>query len=232
VELTPVVRKVLLAVLTGAVAFTVTNLSDQPAFPALVLSLLVGGIVLLVQFLHDLERRQSALEEAVGALRALPEQTGQLLRTEARAIGDAVRLHQRLAGTEDGLDLAGRLADRLAGGDGLAMRVARSEITAAAGFLDVVRRGGEAVAEGEERDWLIELTRLGTRSLDAISRATEGASGTPRSATSTWSSRATPSGAASRSGACSWCRTNAWPGTRTCSPSTGGTGRRASRYGS
>jgi hypothetical protein len=181
VELPPVVRKALLALLTGAVAFVVTNLSNQPAFASLVLSLLVGGIVLLVQFLHDLERRQSALEAAIGSLRsesaAAPERTRELLRSEARNISEATRLHQRLEGTPHGLDLLTRLAEGL-DGSGLAMKVARAEITSAVNFVDAVARGGEIVAEGDERDWLLNLTRNTLRTLDAISRASHGAGDT------------------------------------------------------
>ena len=170
-ETPPVVRRILVAVLTGGLAFVATNLSDQPAFPALVLSLLVGGIVLLVQFLYELERRQSAVETGLDTARA---ETRSQLRDEMAKIGAAVELHQRLEQTTDGLDLATRLAAGLDRTDGLAMRVARAELTAAVDLLDAVARAGEATVEGEDRDWLLALTRLGHRSLDAISHASAG----------------------------------------------------------
>jgi hypothetical protein len=130
-EVPPVVRKVLAAAITGAAAFLVTNVSRQPTFPGLVLSLLVGGMVLLVQFLYELERRQLAVEAAIDSMRTaagtIPDQVRVQLRAEVRKIGDAVRLHQRLEQTPHGLDLINRIADGLDGSKpGLAMRVAQA----------------------------------------------------------------------------------------------------------
>ena len=68
-ETPSLVRKIFVASLSGGITFLVTNVSDQPLFPALVLSLLVGGIVLLTQFLLDLEHRQRSVEAALGSLR-------------------------------------------------------------------------------------------------------------------------------------------------------------------
>ena len=168
----PVVRKIVIAVLTGGLAFVATNLSDQPAFPALVLSLLVGGMVLLVQFLYELERRQSAVESRLAT-------TPELLRAEVARIGPATALHQRLEQAPDGLALATRIAAGLVGAaePGLPMRVAQTELAAATDLLDAVARAGEAIVDGEDRDWLIALTRLSRHSLDAISHASAGEDG-------------------------------------------------------
>jgi hypothetical protein len=179
-EFPPVVRKFIAAGITGAAAFLVTNVTRQPTFPGLVLSLLVGGMVLLVQFLYELERRQLAVEAAVDSLRqeggAAADRVRAVLRAEIRKIGDATLLHQRLEQTPHGLDLITRIADGLDGGTpSLAMRVARAEVSAAVDFLDAVSRSGEAIAEGEDRDWLTALTRLSGRSIDAITHASESA---------------------------------------------------------
>lgn len=179
-EFPPVVRKTLAAVITGTAAFVVTNVSRQPTFPGLVLSLLVGGMVLLMQFLYELERRQLAVEASIDSLRQaaadVPEQVRTQLRTEVRKIGDATLLHQRLEQTPHGLDLITRIADGLNGGKpSLAMRVAQAEVSSAVDFLDAVARGGVAMTEGEDRDWLTTLTRLSDRTMDAITHASEGA---------------------------------------------------------
>ena len=100
-EVPPVVRKVLAAAITGAAAFLVTNVSRQPTFPGLVLSLLVGGMVLLVQFLYELEQRQLAVEAAVGSLRAdgvdVADRVRAVLRSEIRKIGEAIAWLFRLS---------------------------------------------------------------------------------------------------------------------------------------
>ena len=178
----PIARKVTVAGITGGITFLATNLSDQPPFPAAVLSLLVGGIVLLVQFLFDLERRQLGVEAALELLHSehatQEERMRSLVRAELAKTSDATALHQQLERVPHGLELVQRVvASSLSAVEGdqlnLAVRVAQAELSAAIDLLDVVTRGGEASAQGEDRDWLTTLTRLSSRSINAISHGSE-----------------------------------------------------------
>jgi hypothetical protein len=178
----PVARRIALTVATGGVAFLLTNVTDQPLFPALVLSLLVGGITLLGQFLFDLDRRQADLVAELAALREQSATTDERvragLRDEVAKIGDATLLHQRLEQASSQLGVVSRLVERLTATSGVApglgMRVAYAELAAATDLLDVVSRDGEAASDGEDRDWLIALTELCVRSIDAVSHGSQG----------------------------------------------------------
>ncbi|MEV6301839.1 DUF6879 family protein [Actinoplanes sp. NPDC051861] len=170
-------RKILVALASGGFTFLVTNVSDQPLFPALILSLLVGGIVLLTQLLLDLEHRQRSVE---AALRSVRDDQTAALRAEVAKISEATALYQQLEGSAPGLDLAGRAVRGLSATAGsepsLAIRVAQAEIAAAVDFLETITRGG-AVTEGENRDWLITLTRQAHRSMNAVSLCSESPGG-------------------------------------------------------
>jgi hypothetical protein len=179
-EVPPIIRKIVITAATGGVTFLVTNLTNQPAFPAAVLSLLVGGIVLLSQFLLDFDRRHASLEDELATLRdewaAAPAEIGSQMRAEIAKVGEAITLRESLQRSTEGLDIASRLAALLpADGEppGLAMRVAQAELAAAVGFLDAMARGGHAAMEGEDRDWLTALARLAGHSLNAMSLCSE-----------------------------------------------------------
>jgi hypothetical protein len=65
---TPVVRKIVLTLLTGGVTYAVTNLTDQPQPTVLTLSVLIGGVTLLAQFLSSYDAQQRRAEERLSAL--------------------------------------------------------------------------------------------------------------------------------------------------------------------
>jgi hypothetical protein len=184
-DVPPIIRKILITAGTGGVTFLITNLTDQQPFPSAVLSLLVGGIVLLSQFMMDFDGRHVAVENELTALRGEWQAAARGFRTQLRSevakVGDATALRERLERTSNGVDIATRLASLLPATEaepaGLAMRVAEAELAAAMDFLSSMAAGGHAAMEGEDRDWLTTLARLCEHSLNAISLCSEGPDG-------------------------------------------------------
>ncbi len=56
-------RKVGTTTLTAGIAYVITSLVDKPNIAGFTLSVLIGGITLIVQFLNDFENRLQAVEE-------------------------------------------------------------------------------------------------------------------------------------------------------------------------
>jgi hypothetical protein len=173
------IRKILITALAGGGAFLVTNLTDQPQSWSLVLSLLIGGITLLVQFLVDLEIRQRSVEEHVDSLGRTQGQLASQLRLtlnrEIAKISDATALYDRLerSGLEIGslarlVHLVADLADER---ESLAYKVVSADVDKVVAFLEQLRHGGAAAYDGEDADWLLSLTEAARHSLDATSRA-------------------------------------------------------------
>jgi hypothetical protein len=58
-----VIRTALLTIATGGVTFLITNGLNQPQSICIMLSILIGGIALMVRFLVDFERRLAGVEQ-------------------------------------------------------------------------------------------------------------------------------------------------------------------------
>ena len=60
---TKVILKIFLTLLVGGTAFFITHLSSESLIWELTMSVLTGGIALLVQFLNDFENRLEKVEQ-------------------------------------------------------------------------------------------------------------------------------------------------------------------------
>src|SRR5689334_20215881 len=63
-----IVRKIVLTAVVGGLTYLLTNLTDQTQPSAIMLSVLIGGVTLLVQFLVEFEQRQQAVERRLADL--------------------------------------------------------------------------------------------------------------------------------------------------------------------
>lgn len=172
------VRKTLITAATGGAAFILSNVAKQPQSSSLLLSILIGGVTLLVQFLSDLEDRQRSVEDRLDRVEgAQSEAAGQIrhvVRAEIAKINDATALYERLGRSPLDAGAIGKLVMLSSGLAGsrrdLAHKVAQAEIDSAVAFLEQLVHGAEISYEGEDRDWLLALTQATERSIDATSR--------------------------------------------------------------
>lgn len=179
-------RKLMTTALAGGGTFMVTNLTNEPQSWALVLSLLIGGITLLVQFLVDLENRQRVVEEHVGSLERANVQVvahlRQTLAKEIAKIGAATALYDRLERsplTAGSIVKVVQLAANVFDGEqALAHQVAKVQLDNVIAFLEQLSHRREITYEGEDRDWLLALTQLCRRSMDATTRGSVSSDGT------------------------------------------------------
>jgi hypothetical protein len=178
-----VIRRILVALLTGAVAYLITNLTSQDQTWVLLMSLFIGGVVLIAQFLVDLENRIEKVEyeqrervatiEQSQANRA--EETRQLISDGFSKINEATQLFGLVEAsalrTDEVIQLVRHSTEIGPDAQPLIYRFAQAEIGRMSQFLKDLN-GGTANYEGEDRDWLLGLAKHAKASIDATSLAT------------------------------------------------------------
>jgi hypothetical protein len=164
----PIVWKILVSLGTGGAVYLLSILAHQSQEWNLLLSVFVGGVILVVQFLIDFERslednQKSMAEHAVGVNHIVEEgfeKTAVATKTYSGIMNSPVRAH-----IEDLVENLAGLTDEL---PGVAVRLARSEIDNVAQFIKGLTER-RAVYDGEDQDWLLELTREAKETIDATS---------------------------------------------------------------
>jgi hypothetical protein len=169
-------RKILVTLLIGAVAYLATSLLTSGlsggARTALAIGLpvVVGGVALLIQFLVDLDRR---LDMVASRFEADARDTRETVRRELHAINDATELFGLVEASALGLDSVTSLVRNAThidpGTPGLISAFAESEVRRVTELLKVLGDGGDLTYDGEDRDWLLGLTKVARASLDATS---------------------------------------------------------------
>ncbi|WP_327290184.1 hypothetical protein [Streptomyces sp. NBC_01198] len=161
-----VLLKVLVTACLGALSYLLTNLADQPEIWKITVSVFIAGAALIVQYLADFEGQLSA--------HALEVKT--LVRDGLTGFNDATRLSALLEespiGSAEVEQLSRTVVEFGAGRPDLLYVFARSEIARLAGLLADLR-GNHADYEGEDRDWLLSLTRCAAVSVDAASTSVD-----------------------------------------------------------
>jgi hypothetical protein len=167
-----VIRTALLTVATGGVTFLITNALNQPQFNSITLSILIGGIALLVRFLVDFEKRLAAVEklekDGMQEMKDLVAQT-------FSEISEATALYGQIEASALETDLVTQLVRNSTQisptSPPIVSRFVHTRMEEMAGFLKQLAEGGTVTYYGEDRDWLLGLTRNATVSVDAISMA-------------------------------------------------------------
>jgi hypothetical protein len=169
-EPSSVIRTALLTVASGGVTFLITNGLQQDMGISITLSILIGGIALLVRFLVDFEKRLVAVEKLE------EEGMAELKRFVSGTFGDiseATRLYQQIESSALDTELVSQLMRNSAGispdSPPIVHRFAQDKIQEMSELLKLLTEGGTATYYGEDRDWLLGLTRTTTKSIDAIS---------------------------------------------------------------
>jgi hypothetical protein len=129
-------------------------------------SLVVAGVLALgsalILFMVDTEIHISAVDERMTAGFAKIGRSAELSTMMERSVFDTALL-------ADFVETAGQADGRV---NPLLQRLARREIERVTSFVRALPVGSEIAYDGEDRDWLLGLTREAERSIDAISLST------------------------------------------------------------
>jgi hypothetical protein len=167
---TSVTRKLLLTLVLGGATFLVAGALDQPRQVQITLSVLVGGIGLILRFLIDFEYRLAAVEKL--------EKDGMLeMRAMVGAafseISEATELYGLIEASALPTDLVTQLVRNSTQishtSPPIVHHFVQAKISETSHFLKQLAEGGTVTYYGEDRDWLLGLTRNATVSIDAIS---------------------------------------------------------------
>ena len=177
-----IARRILVSLTIGAATYGLTSLADtsqgnQAALTALTLSVFLGGVVLVVQFLLEIDSRLRGLE-----LRQIAHEQrieGAIERAFGQ-INQAARLFGLLEETAARSDPVTQMVQHAIlikpSEPSVVYDFAQNEISRTSSFLKALA-AGEATYEGEDRDWLIGLTDCTRSHIDATSFATVDAGG-------------------------------------------------------
>ena len=157
-----IVLKIGVPLLIGLITLVAANIGGMHARNSLELAAAVAFALVLVLFIVDTEIRISAVGQRVTAGF---KQTGRLAelsgKMERSSLGPAL--------LEGFLETASQVDERV---NPLLQRLARREVDRVASFLRQLPAGIEIGYDGEDRDWMLGLTREAQASVDAISLST------------------------------------------------------------
>jgi hypothetical protein len=170
---TPILRQVLVSLGVGGVAFLVTNVlldtNQLKQIWSLALSIFIGGVILITQFLIDFEGRLATVER-------MQERHSGELRTGFSQINEATELFGLVEASALRTDAVIQLIRHSTQIDpsapSLVFRFAQAEISRMSEFLKELSDGGDVRYEGEDRDWMLSLARHAGSSIDATSLIT------------------------------------------------------------
>ncbi|BCJ42331.1 hypothetical protein GCM10010168_90560 [Actinoplanes ianthinogenes] len=167
---TDVLRLTLATIASGGVTFLLTNALNQPLEISLLLSVLIGGIVLIVRFLIMFEERLTVVESR--QLESLRE-INVLVDRKFSEINKATELFHLIESSAMQHDVLAQLVRQSTGilpsSPPIIHNLAESRLRELGEFMGELSEGGETTYYGEDRDWLLGLAQHTTTSLDAIS---------------------------------------------------------------
>ncbi|MBL7261659.1 DUF6879 family protein [Paractinoplanes lichenicola] len=167
-----VIRTALVTVGTGGTTFLITNGLNQPQAICIMLSILIGGIVLMVRFLVEFEKRLAAVEKLeTDGMAAMKQLVGDAFSK----INEATELFGSVEASALQTDLVTQLVRNSTAispdSPPIVYQFVQAKIKETSDFLKQLSEGGTVTYYGEDRDWLLGLTRHATESVDAISLA-------------------------------------------------------------
>ena len=180
--------KIAVAIMFGLGGFALSRTLDESTegrtLLAIGTSVFVSGIAFVVQFLLDVEARVEALQDSMATVEARYEhhslEIARMTREQFEKINNATQLFGAVEASALRNDRVTQLvrdattvaADR----DSLVSRFAQSEIARLSGYLKDLGQQAAVTYEGEDRDWLLGLTRAAVKTIDATSLTTTDAS--------------------------------------------------------
>lgn len=175
-----VTRKVLIALLSGGLAYFITNLSSQPQIWALTISTFISGVTMIVQLMNDFSNH---LESFAKKLTSLVEEQAvhsnkieSLIENGFARTNEANELFRAVEGSSLRTDVITQLVRHSTQiepcSSPLVNGFAQSQISRTSQFLKELGEGGVVAHDGEDREWLLELTMQSQRTIDATSLST------------------------------------------------------------
>jgi hypothetical protein len=182
-------RKIIITLAVGLLVFILTyefGVSDQARLLlGLGTSIYVSGLAFVIQFLVDVENRIERVEVATRRVERRHDQhdrqTEQMIRDEFEKINEATKLFGAVEASALNSDAVTQLVQnstRVVRSTGsLVSDFAQGEIARLSTYLRDLGQGADVTYEGEDRDWLLGLTRVAKTSIDATSLTTVDAGG-------------------------------------------------------
>jgi hypothetical protein len=169
-EPSSITRKALLTVGVGVLTFLLTRALDQPGQVQIILPVLAGGIALILRFLVDFEKRLAAVEQLEkDSMTEMRRMVGDAFSE----ISEATELFGLIEASALQTDLVTQLvrnSTRISPtSPPIVYHFVQAKIRETSDFLKQLAEGGTVTYYGEDRDWLLGLTRNATLSIDAIS---------------------------------------------------------------
>jgi hypothetical protein len=153
----------------GAISFPFTQLLFPELAGQIAAAAVFGSVALVVQFLMEFERRlagvEAGLADAVGRIR-------ETVRQGFAKVNDATELVTQMETAGVRPDAVTRLVKHAAGISPHAPPLVRDFVQLEVDRLSELLRGlklHEATYDGEDQDWLLNLTRCAAHTIDAIS---------------------------------------------------------------
>jgi hypothetical protein len=169
---------VLFTVATGGATYLVTSFSRQDPTWTVTLSVLTGGVALIIQFLADFERR---LTDVQAHQTEHADRVERLVEEKFATINEATELFGLVEESALQTDVVTQLVRHATAltpaSPALINQFAHGELRRMSDFLKELGEGSEVIYDGEDRDWLLGLTRSANTRIDATSLATVDAGG-------------------------------------------------------
>jgi hypothetical protein len=176
-----VLRKIAVTGASAVIAYIATNFFGQPTqIWSITLATVIGGVALVVQLLVEFDTRMAAVEAGQeGRLNTLEaaqqkhaEEIEQLVREGYVKINEATELFALVEASALRTDVVTQFvkhSTQIRPSPPLIFDFAQGEIARMSEFLKELSRGGYVAYDGEDRDWLLGLTRHAQSSIDATS---------------------------------------------------------------
>jgi hypothetical protein len=175
-----VLRKIVITLLSGGLAYFITNMSTQPQIWVLTVSIFISGVILVVQFMNDFDRRLEGFAKKLTSLMA--EQavhTNEIQSLIENGFARTNEVNELFRAVEESplrTDVITQLLRHSTqiepGSPPLVNGFAQSQISRTSQFLKELGEGGVVAHDGEDREWLLELTMQSRRTIDATSLST------------------------------------------------------------
>jgi hypothetical protein len=173
-----ILLKILISFAIGTMAYVITELTGQPEIWSITLSVFVAGVTLVVQFLMEFESRLARVETAKERHSARIETMVEEGFAKISTATELFSLVESSALRTDAVIQLVRHSTRIdPESPKLAFDLAQAEISRLSNFLKGLGDSEPVTYEGEDRDWLLALTRLAAASIDATSLTTVDARG-------------------------------------------------------
>jgi hypothetical protein len=157
-----IILKIGLPLLFGAITLIAARVGGMPVRNSLELAAVITFGAALILFIVDTETQIAAVSERMAAGFAQFGRSVELFAMLERSILDTALLR-------DFLETASLVDGKV---NPLLQRLARREIERVTSFVRQLPAGGELGYDGEDRDWLLGLTREAESSINAISLST------------------------------------------------------------